>query len=61
LEADLAKRLKADEKNGVVSTQITHYAKSHGFKVLRKAFRGHRIMKVPLLKVLKKQRKGDVT
>ena len=36
LESDLARHLKANEKDGVVSKQITHYAESHGFEVRRK-------------------------
>ena len=35
-ETNLAKRLKANGKDGVVSTQIKRYARSRGFKVLRK-------------------------
>ena len=35
-ETKLAKRLKANDKDGVVSAQIKRYARSRGFKVLRK-------------------------
>jgi predicted double-glycine peptidase len=35
-ETNLAKRLKANDKDGVVSTQIERYARSRDFQVLRK-------------------------